>query len=343
MSSQTLEFVASVTVCASDIKKIKKHVAMAEAKSDPLRNLLVTPLFAGKEALQLVEELADSGRRVMFDSGGYYVQTGKIDYDYLFYPLLEIYRQNQWASIYVLPDDVPTSRDTPEEVAYKVENTYRTSALFFHEMPDELKPRAMPVVHGHTQRQIDACLETYLALGVKQIGFGSFGTMGGKQEVNIASQSAIELARYVIQVAHMYGLKVHLFGLGVPAITAMLKGIGADSFDSSSWLKAAGFGQVFLPLMRAYNITYKSDKSELQQGIREDDFIQLREFTGHECGLCRSIENLREYKMHRAVHNLITIAESVSIMNDFDLERIRRIYHRGSVRYRDEVDKWLTN
>ncbi len=54
--------------------------------------------------------------------------------------------------------------------------------------------------------------------------------MGAKQEVNVASQNSIDIARYVIQVAHQQGVKVHIFGLGVPAITAMLKGIGADSF-----------------------------------------------------------------------------------------------------------------
>jgi len=332
-----------MTVCASDIRKIRKNLEIAQPKADPLRNILVTPFFAGNETMRMMRDLAYEGKRIMFDSGGYYVQTGKIGYDDLFYPLLKIYQQNEWASIYVLPDDVPTSKDTPEVVSYKVENTYRTSELFFHEMPDELKSRAMPVVHGHNLKQVDACLKTYFRMGVKQIGFGSFGTMGAKQEVNVASQNSIDIARYVIQVAHQQGVKVHIFGLGVPAIAAMLKGIGADSFDSSSWLKAAGFGQVFLPFMRAYNVTYKFDTSQLQRGITETDFTRLKGITGHTCTFCETLDVLQDKKMSRAVHNLIVIAESVDMVNTKNINEIERIYCAGSPKYRDEVQKWLRN
>lgn len=343
MSTQTLEFVASMTVCASDIRKIKKNLEIAQPKVDPIRNILVTPFFAGNETMLMMRDLADEGKRIMFDSGGYYVQTGKIGYDELFYPLLRIYQQNEWASVYVLPDDVPTSKDNPEIVNYKVENTYRTSELFFYEMPDELKSRAMPVVHGHNLKQVDACLKTYFKMGVKQIGFGSFGTMGSKQEVNVASQNSIDIARYVIQVAHQQGVKVHIFGLGVPAVTAMLKGIGADSFDSSSWLKAAGFGQVFLPFMRAYNVTYKFDTSELQRGITKTDFMRLKNITGHNCSFCETLDVLRDKKMSRAVHNLIVIAESTDMVNLLNVNDIASMYSAGSPKYRHEVQKWLRN
>lgn len=343
MSKQTLEFVASLTVCPSDIRKILETLAETSTQVDPLKNILITPLFANKGSLARVQEMGESGKRVIFDSGGYYVQTGRLSYEELFYPLLKIYQLHRWASVYVLPDHVPTSQDSAETVTFKVENTLRTSRLFFENMPDDLKPLAMPVVHGHTTKHVDACLEAYFSLGVRQIGFGSFGTMGTKNEVNVASQGAVELARYVIRVAHQHGVKVHLFGLGVPAVTAMLKGIGADSFDSSSWLKAAGFGQVFLPLMRAHNITYNSNKSELQRGIKEDTFEALKVVTGHNCELCHDISSLRAKKMYRAVHNLIVLAETVDLINGQDIERIRMIYKNGSIKYRNEVEKWLAS
>ena len=220
-------------------------------------------------------------------------------------------------------------------------DTITFSTIFFQELPDNLKPKAMPVVQGHTLKQVEACLEAYIHIGVKYIGFGSFGTMGKNSEVNIATKSAVDLACHVVEVAHSHGIKVHLFGLGAPALVAMIRGIGADSFDSSSWLKAAGFGQVFLPFLRAYNISHNSTKSELQKGITFSRFNDLRQLTQHQCNLCNSIYDLQERKMYRAVHNLITLVETVEMINQEAYEIIAKIYANGSPRYRGEFEKWL--
>jgi hypothetical protein len=165
-------------VCPSDIRRLQKHVEIAQVSVDPLQNVLITPLFVERGSVELVQQMAEQGRFVMFDSGGYYVQRGRLRYEELYMPLLTTYRKNRWASVYTLPDHVPTSQDTPEIVDLKVKDTIRFSKLFFEEMPDDLKPRAMPVVQGHTYKQVDACLRAYIRLGVKLIGFGSFGTQG---------------------------------------------------------------------------------------------------------------------------------------------------------------------
>jgi queuine/archaeosine tRNA-ribosyltransferase len=285
--------------------------------------------------------MAEDGRHVMFDSGGYYVQLGRLRYEELYMPLLTTYRKNRWASVYTLPDHVPTSQDTPETVDLKVKDTIRFSTLFFEEMPDDLKSRAMPVVQGHTYKQVDECLRAYIRLGVKRIGFGSFGTQGQNSEINVATKSAVEIARYVIEVAHENGMKVHLFGLGTPSLVAMIKGIKADSFDSATWLKSAGFGQVFLPFMRAYNISYGISVSELQKGITFEQFNEWRSLTGHRCQLCENLSNLNAYKMHRAVHNLIVMAETVAMVNNGNGAHIQAIYRAGSPKYRGEFEKWL--
>lgn len=342
MTSHKLEFVASMTVCPSDIRKIKHHLELARTDAQPLRHILITPLFVSSGSLEMTQELAEQGSQVFFDSGGYYVQMGKLSYHELYMPLLNAYKQNKWASVYTLPDHVPTSQDDEEVVARKVRETIDFGQMFFNEMPDELKPKAMPVVQGHSYKQVDQCLEAYIKLGVKRIGFGSFGTSGANSEVNLATHSAIQLARYVIDVAHSYNIKVHLFGLGAPALVAMIKGIKADSFDSASWLKSAGFGQVFLPFMRSYNITYKNTVSDVQQGISTNDFKELRSFTNHYCELCGDLPGLRTHKMFRAVHNLIVISETVDRVNGQDREQIRRIYENGSIKYRGEYEKWLS-
>lgn len=341
MKNHNLEFVASLTVCPSDIQKIQMHLQSADSQCHPLRNVLITPLFISSKSLNLVRQMAELGNHVYFDSGGYYVQSGRLKYEELYMPLLEVYKANRWASVYTLPDHVPLTQDKPETVECKVRDTIIYSSLFFQELPDELKSKAMPVVQGHTYAQVDACLEAYIKLGVKRIGFGSFGTNGNNNEVNVATKSAVDLVKYVIRVAHSHGLKVHTFGLGVPALAAMLKGVAADSFDSATWLKSAGFGQVFLPFMRAYNISYKTSVSELQRGITFEQFEELRKFTGHRCVFCESLDNLHRYKMHRALHNLVVIAETVQMINHGQFEQIQQIYKNGSHRYKGEFERWL--
>jgi len=343
MSSERhqIRFIASLTVNAGSIRRIIDQLNFAQTRHNPLENVLTTPLFAGAMSLNAIRDLKDHGHTVMFDSGGYYVQTGRIEYETLYGQLMRIYCEHQWADIYVLPDNVPRSQDNKETIDHKVRSTYEHSCQFFHAMPDNLKPIAMPVVHGHNYRQIDACLEAYINLGVKQIGFGSFGTLGKNSQVNVATQSALELARYTVQIAHSFDIKVHMFGMGVPVVIMMLYGIKADSFDSSSWLKAAGFGQIFLPLMRAYNITHRNSVSNLQKGITSDNFRLYCNITGHTCALCDCMECLQNQKMVRAAHNLIVLSETVEMLNTGNLGLVPDIYRYTSQRYQKEFDKWL--
>jgi len=337
-----LSFFASMTAAPSDFRKIENLLSEVSSNSDPLTNVLTTPLFMSKEAINLVRRFQEErGSTVCFDSAGYYVQVGKIGYHELYMRLLNCYRANLWADRYILPDYVPLSSDSLEQVEEKVRETVYYSCLFFEEMPDELKPKTMPVVHGRTRSQVEYCLEHYLKLGVEWVGFGSFGTFGKNNETNIATQSAVENARWVVRIANKYGLKVHLFGLGAPALVGMLYSIGTTSFDSASWFKAAGFGQVHLPFMRSYNITYNNGLSELQQGITWEDFTRLKEVTGHQCPYCVDYPTLAGHKMHRVIHNLLAVNESVNMLNQGQFVRARAIYEQGSIKYKGEYKEWL--
>lgn len=337
-----LDFYASLTLTQSDIRKIAGHfVKRNYPLNDYLGRILITPLFASDKSLSRVRALQESGAKVMFDSGGYYVQTGKLKYHELYYPLLSCYLENPWADIYILPDHVPTSQDDLDEVWRKVMDTVQFSTLFYRELPLALQKRAMPVVQGHTIDQVEYCLAEFVALGVNHIGFGSFGTGGQNSELNVTTNHSVELASHVTSIAHQHGASVHFFGLGAPALTAMIYGIGADSFDSSSWIKAAGFGQVFLPFMRAYNFSHRNGSSSLQKGITLKQFDEWRKLTGHYCAFCEDIDALQTQKMYRTLHNLIVIKDTVELVNAGQFDQIQRIYEAGSSRYRKEYDKWL--
>ena len=336
-----LRFVASLSLCPSDIRKIRRMLLGSGVSVYPLQNVLVTPHFVSDETLTLVRELKDSGTTVYFDSGGYYVQVGRMTYEELYYPLLQHYLANPWADVYTLPDYVPTTQDTEEDVWYKVRQTVDFSSMFLDELPLSLQEKAMPVVHGHTLAQVEYCLERYISLGVRHIGFGSFGTAGKNNEANVMTQNAQVFAHHVVQLAQGAGMHVHLFGVGAPALVAMIYGTGAHSFDSSSWLKSAGYGQIHLPFTRGYNISHRNGQSELQRGITIEGFEHLKKLTGHSCPYCESIEKLQTVKMMRALHNLICIAESVEMINRGEYERIRTIYVNGSPKYRKEFEQWL--
>lgn len=338
-----LDFFASLTLTQSDIRKIVACLVQeGYAVKRYLGHVLITPLFSTAESTERIRSLQQEyGAEIMFDSGGYYVQTRKLAYSELYYPLLQYYLSNDWADIYVLPDHVPTALDSAEEVWAKVQETVGFSRRFFEELPIKLRERAMPVVQGHTYEQVDYCLKHYMALGVRFLGFGSFGTGGQNSELNITTALSVELARHVVNVARQYGVRVHFFGLGAPALVATIYGSGADTFDSSSWIKAAGFGQVFLPFMRAYNVSHRNGSSEFQKGITLRQFSEWRELTGHKCAFCEDVAQLQTRKMYRTVHNLMVIKDTVALLNEGRLDTIQRIYESGSPRYRQEYQKWL--
>lgn len=337
-----LEFFTALTLCPSDIRKIRRLLTEHCVAPSPIRNVLVTPLFVQQKSLDLIKHFkAELGTKVMFDSGGYYVQIGKVQYHELYYPLLQFYQENGWADVYTLPDHVPTSQDTEDDIWVKVRETVRYTKLFYEELPSSIQARAMPVVQGHTTKQVDHCLESYLEMGVNYIGFGSFGTYGKNNEVNIATNNAVGLAKYVIDIARSKGVKVHLFGLGAPALIAMIYGIRASSFDSSSWIKSAGFGQVYFPFTRGYNISHRNGRSELQQGITLEEFDGLRSLTRHSCPFCDLVSQLQKQKMYRALHNLLSIGQAVDMINAGEHAMISSIYKQGSPRYRQEYEKWV--
>src|SRR5690554_2724734 len=132
-----MNFVASITRRASEIKKIRELWHQSGDNRNPLERVLITPLFTPKSSIKLIRSLRESGeiREVIFDSGGYYVQTGRISYEEMYQQLLVFYRDNQWADYFVLPDYVPLSSDDPEEVWYKVHTTADRGSLFYYEMP----------------------------------------------------------------------------------------------------------------------------------------------------------------------------------------------------------------
>jgi queuine/archaeosine tRNA-ribosyltransferase len=319
---------------ASDLRQAIQLWDASGDPRNPFSDVLVSPLFAQPSTLRIVrEELKEKrGSRIYFDSGGYYVQQGRLTYDELYGLLMDYYRQNRWADWYVLPDWVPTSQDSPQTVEHKVRATLTVSKLFYDELPDELKGRVLPVVQGHNKAQVMSCMETYSQFAAGLIGFGSFGTSGGTNGVNTVTGQSVEMVRLLIELAKKDGNDIHLFGVSTPPILYLFHQLGIASFDSMAWMKAAGFGNVFLPLIRGYLVTYRV---LARTHTYRDQFERLKAMTGHLCPFCEDFSVLTSNRMYRIMHNLASVLDTLDLLSSGRLshEHIMQVITMGSPTY----------
>lgn len=329
-----MKFVASLTMNASDLRQaIQLWDAWGDPRN-PFAHVLISPLFTRSSTLRIVrEELKEKrGSHVYFDSGGYYIQQGRLTYNELYSLLMDFYRQNQWADWYVLPDWVPTSQDDPQAVEHKVRATITVGKLFYNELPDELKRRVLPVVQAHTKTQVIDCMEVYNEFASGPIGFGSFGTSGSTNGINTVTDQSVEMLRVLINMANSEGFEVHLFGVSTPPLLYLFKRLGVTSFDSMAWMKAAGYGNVFLPFVRGYMATYRVAE---RTHIYHENFERLKAITGHHCPFCDDFLTLTSNRMYRVMHNLASVMDTLELLQAGKLshERIMQIISLGSPKY----------
>jgi queuine/archaeosine tRNA-ribosyltransferase len=308
-----MKFVLSATVNASDLRQVLKLWDESGDPRNPFENVLISPLFIAPSTLKIVYEQLKGNRHstVYFDSGGYYVQQGRIDYETLYDRLRKCYQEYTWADWYVLPDHVPTSKDSPEIVAGKVHDTITAARMFASEMSPDTRARILPVVQGHTEKQIFECVDTYIQMGAPYIGFGSFGTSGASNQMNMVTDQSLRMLKLLSTLGTEKGFNLHLFGVSTPPILYVFERLGVYSFDSLAWMKAAGYGNVFLPFVRGYMVTYRIyDRTHTYQ----EQFDYLKELTGHRCVFCEDFSKLVNHRMYRILHNLTSVLDTLDIL-----------------------------
>jgi len=329
-----MRLVTSLTISASLLRKLLRLWDTSGEKRNPFASVLITPLFTGSSTLKLVhEELKEKrGSTIYFDSGGYYAQQGKISFDDLYCELRDYYLDptNQWADWYVLPDNVPTSQDCVEDVERKVLDTITATRLFYAEMPSAIQEMVMPVIQGHTFAQINLCLETYRDMGTTYIGFGSFGTSGATNSINVADRRSAETLSHIVMRLRSENVRLHTFGISTPPAIYAFDRLGIYSFDSMAWLRSAGYGKVFLPFTRAYNVSHRSTRNT---ALTKEEFEKLRVQTGHWCPFCESFDNLRDNRLYRSLHNLVVVMETAEGNSRMNSAQIAKLIADKSKRY----------
>lgn len=282
---------------------------------DPFRRTIFTPLFARPSVVAFMHQHFVDRGGVIFDSGGYYVQQGVVTYEALYQRLMKYYIDNDWGSWYVLPDYVPTSSLSPQEVESRVQATVTVTKLFFAEMPPHLRTRALPVVQGHTREQVKHCVDNYSDIGATYIGFGSFGTSGDNNSINMVTRQSIEMIKFLRKQADRYGMKIHLFGIGTPEVLPLFHELGVNSFDSSCWSRTAGYGNVYLPFLGRRNISQRMAREIGGVAYTEAEFTDLKQATGHDCPFCRDYETLKQGRIYQMMHNLYVMLDTVDALN----------------------------
>jgi hypothetical protein len=263
------------------------------------------------------------GVRVVFDSGGFFVQQGKIAYEELFARLLAFYQRNDWGVAYVLPDYVPTSRQSPTEVAERVYVTAAEGVKFLRRLPPELRDRSLGVLQGHAPEHLRHCFEAFMDAGVPRIGFGSFDTSGVNAEINLLTDSArrrLDFVRHLIGEHFLHSEEghapdLHLFGVSVPHALDEFPRYLATSFDSSGWMRTAGLGNVYLPFQGRRNVTHGSSSLVSGRGLDAASFYAECERTGHTCPFCSDYGRLQRERFYRMWHNAVVFTEMTEAIN----------------------------
>lgn len=308
-----MEFVASATLSRSDLRGLVMRWDQHGLGPDPFSNIILTPLpgLSERSTVDFVHRNFVGRSRIWFDSGGYFVQQGEISYEELYRRLMEWYRSNRWADIYVLPDYVPSSDLSETEVADRVRATIAVTRLFSFELPDAIRTCALPVVQGHRREQILECVSAYLDMGYKKIGFGSFDTTGTGKDINLLTRRALSNLEFLQDLSARFGFQTHAFGIGTPALIPTLYAMGVASFDSSCWIRTAGFGNVLLPFLGRRNVSHRMLREVGGPAYSAEVFEELKEVTGHTCAFCATFETMQRDRLNLALHNLIVIRDTV--------------------------------
>lgn len=334
----TMNFYAALSLCSSSIRKTFAKLSDGYGALEPLENVMFSPISQGESSHTTIRNLQDRfDLNIMFDSGGYEVQVGNKTFDELQAYLHDFYGDNHWGHRYVLPDNVPLSQDSPDVVEEKVKQTADISTLFYRQLPEHQQQRALAVVQGHTQDQLRHCLNAYKGLdGLQHIGFGSFGTSGVSNGVNMLTTEAYHNLEWAVDEAHEAGMTVHAFGVGGPTSIPLLYAAGVDSFDTTSWMRSSGYGNVFFPFKSRYNASHQTNRSG--KLLTKDELPHLKAETGHSCPFCESMTQLRNSRWDRIMHNLIVIHEMTDRVEQMSHEEIIAAMDEQST-YRRRLEK----
>src|SRR5258708_6192114 len=301
-----MEFYASLTINRCHFDRLcdiwnKMH----PGDGFPFPTAIVSPLFARSGILdRLYRHRTEC--KVIFDSGGFHVQQGRLGLKSASKQLRQLYRENSWAHRFTLPDAPITSHDSREVISRKLSSTRSQYRRFPADLPSSLRSRFLPVVHGTTSRELRQSALAARRVGSKSIGFGGFSTSGPNAGVNSVTHDNLRLLTEFAALCTKWSLDLHVFGIGGPAAIAVLHYLPIKTFDSAGWIRTAAYGNVYLPYVGAVNITGAASSRRF---VAPRDFRRILNKTSHTCAFCQDPKLLASSWHYRALHNYRTVMD----------------------------------
>jgi hypothetical protein len=313
-----VEFYASLTINRCHFDRLCDIWARQSRGSDfPFHCAIVSPLFARNGILQRLYQHREQCK-VIFDSGGFHVQQGRMTLLSASRQLKRIYEENGWAHRFTLPDAPITSLDSREVVNRKLSSTRSQYRQFPAGLPPAFRQKFLPVVHGTTSREVYRSAWAARSVGSKCLGFGGFSTSGPNAGVNSFTRDSLQLLIEFATLCKKWKLDSHVFGIGGPAAIAVLRYIPVKTFDSAGWIRTAAYGNVYLPYVGAVNITGAASSRRF---VSRREFRRLLNATGHTCAFCDDDALLTRSWPHRALHNYCTVKSLTQELDSIPAER----------------------
>ncbi len=300
-----MEFFASLTINRCHIDKLCSISERVSGRTFPFSHVLVSPLVLRRGILPIIYKHRHQCT-VMFDSGGFHIQQRLLNIKDASMRLATFYKTHEWADLYVIPDVPLTCRDSARQIRQKLRVTTEAGSKFAEGVPQKIRSKLLPVVHGTTSAHIQRSVSAALKLNPRCLGFGSFGTSGARSGVNCLTKKSLSTLQVFSRLCTRHHVRSHAFGVGGPASMCVLRYVPIDSFDTAGWVRAAAYGHIYLPFVGAVNIT---GKSRSHRYMSKAEYRRTAASTLHRCEYCSDHSLLQDSWYYRALHNYIVLAE----------------------------------
>lgn len=183
---------------------------------------------------------------IFLDSGGF--QAMRYGIEIKLNDLINVYKIAQADYYFSLDYPSISARNSKEKIMKTISN--------FEKLVKVIE-NVIPVVHPNVKRALEE-YEAYMKYHPKYLAIGGLvplvlttkGFSNGRKR-------AIEL---IARIRGTYDENLHIMGLGAPTVIPILKVLGCDSTDSTSWRVKAAHGKIMLPNGGERHITGRNIK-----------------------------------------------------------------------------------
>jgi tRNA-guanine family transglycosylase len=179
---------------------------------------------------------------MILDCGG--IKFAKTNADYSLNKILKLANKIN-PDIVISPDYPISPSNPPEENRMRIIKTYKNFIETSQFFKKSFIP-VMPVLHGYDFYQLELTLKKLQKImeEIKIIGIGSLVPLLVPFTLNNAKK-VIDLILYIRK--RLPNAFIHVFGMGSILTMHLAFLAGADSIDSQSWVRSAGYGKIQIP------------------------------------------------------------------------------------------------